>query len=240
MKAMLLRVGIDTGTDGALAPIFRDGSFEYIPPHEWVLSGETRTFRTTVGRHGRALAAYLPPGLGDRTIHNDPDFAAFTYGDVRRKARALASLEPGDLLVFYAGLTPHRTRRRPRALYIIGYFTVTEVVDFSRHPRSFERAYRRQHPVTAHCLRRTGLADTVIVAGDRRRSALLRRAIPLSVPRPDRRGRPRQAVSPRMERLLGVSGSIQRSLPVRVIRDPVHLKNLLCILGLKKPGRSRR
>ncbi len=31
MKAMLLRVGMDTGTDGALGPVFPDGSFEYIP-----------------------------------------------------------------------------------------------------------------------------------------------------------------------------------------------------------------
>lgn len=31
MKAMLLRVGIDKGCGGVLAPIFEDGSFEYIP-----------------------------------------------------------------------------------------------------------------------------------------------------------------------------------------------------------------
>jgi len=31
MKAMLLRVGIDKGTDGILAPIFNDRTFEYIP-----------------------------------------------------------------------------------------------------------------------------------------------------------------------------------------------------------------
>lgn len=32
MKAMLLRVGIDTGYGAnALSPIFDDGSFEYIP-----------------------------------------------------------------------------------------------------------------------------------------------------------------------------------------------------------------
>lgn len=30
-KALLLRVGMDRGTGGALGPIFDDGSFEYTP-----------------------------------------------------------------------------------------------------------------------------------------------------------------------------------------------------------------
>src|SRR5207237_1564496 len=33
-KALLLRVGIDRGAGGILAPIFPDGSFEYVPPPE--------------------------------------------------------------------------------------------------------------------------------------------------------------------------------------------------------------
>ena len=46
MKALLLRVGIDKGTDGALAPIFKDGSFEYIPISEGdPESKEDRTYR---------------------------------------------------------------------------------------------------------------------------------------------------------------------------------------------------
>ena len=50
MKAMLLRIGIDKGTDGTLAPIFEDELFEYIP-----ISGgdpqskENRTYRNTMG-----------------------------------------------------------------------------------------------------------------------------------------------------------------------------------------------
>ena len=35
MKAMFLRIGIDKGTDGTLAPIFEDGSFEFIPISEY-------------------------------------------------------------------------------------------------------------------------------------------------------------------------------------------------------------
>lgn len=45
MKALLLRVGIDKGYGGCLAPIFRDGSFEYIPIPERRATSESRHTR---------------------------------------------------------------------------------------------------------------------------------------------------------------------------------------------------
>lgn len=105
MKAMLLRVGIDKGTDGALAPIFADGSFEYIPISEGdSRSKEDRTYRNTIGRAGKPFSVYLPAKIGGRKIHFDPEFKTFTYGDPTIKRNYLRKLEPGDLLVFYAGL----------------------------------------------------------------------------------------------------------------------------------------
>ena len=54
MRAMLLRVGIDQGTDGVLAPIFEDGTFEYIPMSEIdPRSSEDRPYENTMGRSGR-------------------------------------------------------------------------------------------------------------------------------------------------------------------------------------------
>ena len=98
--AMLLRVGIDTGTDGALAPIFEDGSFEYIPISESDPSScETRTFKNTIGRSGHPLSTYLPKKIETRTIHFDPEFDTLTYGDPTVKSRYLRSLVRGDLLV---------------------------------------------------------------------------------------------------------------------------------------------
>lgn len=45
---MLLRVGIDKGCGGALSPIFKDGSFEYIPiPELDHDTRETRTYQNT-------------------------------------------------------------------------------------------------------------------------------------------------------------------------------------------------
>ena len=103
MKATLLRVGIDKGTDGALAPIFDDGSFEYIPISESdAKSKEDRTYGNTIGRSEKPLSTYLPEEIENRTMHFDPEFDTFTYGDPTYKRRFLLKLERGDLLVFYA------------------------------------------------------------------------------------------------------------------------------------------
>ena len=70
MKAILLRVGIDKGCGGALAPIFADGSFEYIPiPEEDELSKELRTFAHTRGRTGHVFSYYLPEKIKNKKIH---------------------------------------------------------------------------------------------------------------------------------------------------------------------------
>lgn len=60
LKGMLLRVGIDEGTDGCLAPIFEDHSFEYIPLSETEAHTEgNRTYRDYIGKKGESLATYL-------------------------------------------------------------------------------------------------------------------------------------------------------------------------------------
>ncbi len=84
MKVALLRVGIDSGSGGSQAPLFQDGSFEYIPiPHGFGV--DERTYGNPLGRHGRFLADYFSPALrarlNDASMHVDPEFAAFTYGD---------------------------------------------------------------------------------------------------------------------------------------------------------------
>ena len=99
MKAMLLRVGIDTGTDGALAPIFSDGSFEYIPISEGNKdSSEHRTYQNTVGRSGKPLSMYLPERIKHFKMHFDPEFDTFTYGDPTPKR--------GGRSKIYYSLTP--------------------------------------------------------------------------------------------------------------------------------------
>ena len=51
MQVVLLRVGIDTGSGSALGPLFKDGSFEYVPiPDRFNGCGvDERTYGNTPG-----------------------------------------------------------------------------------------------------------------------------------------------------------------------------------------------
>jgi hypothetical protein len=126
MKVALLRVGIDTGSGGALGPVFGDNSFEFIPiPDE---SGvDERTYGNTVGRSGRALVEFLPvrmqARMAPKAMHVDPEFETFTYGDPTSPKAGLRRLDPGDILAFYAGLQGWNCDV-PSGLFLVGYFVV--------------------------------------------------------------------------------------------------------------------
>jgi hypothetical protein len=132
MKAMLLRIGIDSKTGGALGPIYDDGSFEYIPiPEGWEIE-ERKTYRDIIGRKGKPLSEFLPDEIADCVAHCDPEFETCTYGDHSSPKRSLLlKLEKNDLLVFYAGLDPYKNVKYERGLYLIGYFLVLDVIDFN-------------------------------------------------------------------------------------------------------------
>lgn len=233
MKAILLRIGIDKGTDGALAPIFHDGSFEYIPISEGdSQSKEDRTYKNTIGRSGKSLAVYLPKRIENRTMHYDPEFDTFTYGDPTSKRKYLSKLKKDDLLIFYAGLSPFQNVIFQTGLYIIGYFTVEKVLDFNQLSQKEIEEYYQFYTNNSHLKRSQNAADLVIVVGDKSKSKLLDKAILISQNKYDKRGRTYQAVSSMMEELLGISGSIQRSIPPRIIMNEHHLKNIQHILGM--------
>jgi len=236
MKAMLLRVGIDKGTDGALAPIFDDGSFEYIPISEGdAKSKEDRTYKNTIGRSEKPLSTYLPEEIENRTMHFDPEFDTFTYGDPTYKRGFLLKLEKNDLLVFYAGLYPFQTQKYKTALYIIGYFTVDRMVDFNSLPRSEIRQCYKKYTNNAHLKRSYDTEDLVIIVGNKKKSRLLNKAILISQTKYDRNGKPYQAVSKKMEKMLGISGSIQRSIPPRFISSENNVSNLKSLLHYPTP-----
>jgi hypothetical protein len=232
MKAMLLRVGVDKGTDGALGPIFEDGTFEYIPMSENFQSKEQRTYASTIGSHGRPLSTYLPGKIDNRVIHFDPEFETFTYGDPTVKRKYLLKLQKEDLLVFYAGLTPFRNDKYKEALYLIGYFTVENVVDFNQLSEYEMGKYYLLYSNNAHLKRMDYPEDLVIIAGSRVNSRLLDNAILISQTKYDKKGKAYNAVSKEMEVSLGISGSIQRSIPPRFITSRDKLENLKHILRL--------
>ncbi len=230
---MLLRVGIDKGSGGALAPIFEDGSFEYIPiPEEDPDSIETRTYSNTKGWRGNPFAYYLPPRIKDSYLHFDPEFESFTYGDSTAKRNYLLKLDEDDLLIFYAGLTPYKNKNYAEALYIIGYFTIQGIIDFNQLRETEVEKFAQKYANNAHIKRAGDFEDLVILVGKEEKSRLLNKAILISYRKYDKIGRPYHAVSPRMEELLNIHGSIQRSIPPRIIEGKNSLKNLKRILKI--------
>jgi len=126
MKVALLRVGIDSGAGGIQGPFFKDGSFEFIPIPD--KNGvDLRTYGNTPGRHGKNLIDYFPARrqarMRNQSMHLDPEFTTFTYGDPTPPKRGLRRLEPGDFLVFYCGLEGWNFPSKP-ALYFTGFFEV--------------------------------------------------------------------------------------------------------------------
>lgn len=233
MKAMLLRIGIDSTAGGALGPIFGDGSFEYIPIPEGWESEERKTYRDIIGRKGKPLSEFLPSAIADCVAHNDPEFLTCTYGDPTSPKRSrLLKLEKNDLLVFYAGLDPYKNVSYERGLYIIGYFLVDSVIDFNKSNDVEIENYYSIYKNNAHLKRNNSISDLVMVVGDKNQSRLLDKAIKISRLRNNIKGGRYHVVSKEMERLLGISGSIQRSSTPRIIVEEIYLKNLRELLGL--------
>jgi hypothetical protein len=230
MKALLLRVGIDKGCGGTLAPIFDDGSFEFVPIPESVPAPGAATFNDRIGRKGKRLSAYIPSSIKNAPMHEDPEFLTCTYGDPTLKRYYLLKLVKGDLLVFYAGLQPFATAKYNEALYIIGYFDVDNVTEFNKLSEAELTESLQRYRHNAHVKRRNSLRDLVIVTGAGN-SRLLDKAILISQKKPDRRGRPMHALSPEMEALLGISGFIQRSIPPRFVAEQRNVRNLMALLA---------
>ena len=127
-NVVFLRVGIDRGAGGMAAPLFKDGSFEFVPiDAAWHKHG--LTYGNTLGiKKKKPLIQYFPASrqkkMHNRAIHNDPEFETFTYGDPTLPKQGLRRLERGDLLVLYCGLRGWNKCEAPEALYIVGFFNI--------------------------------------------------------------------------------------------------------------------
>ena len=204
MKALLLRVGIDKGSGGCLAPIFEDGSFEYIPIPERQATNESRVYTDLFGRNGNPIIDFIPKKIHHSPPHFDPEFETFTYGDpTRNKSRQLAKLVPEDLLVFYAGLEPINKMNKP-SLYIIGYFTVKQVYDFTKIPHKKQNTVLNKLQNNAHTKRKYLDEGLVIVQGNPENSRLLKLARPL--------GDNNDNISSDLKSIIGYSVNIRRAI----------------------------
>jgi hypothetical protein len=184
MRAYLVRVGIDLAFGGWNAPVDpRTNEFVYVPIPEpsaqrKALATPYALVRPTLVRFAEAhpdapaRTVTLPARLAGRNMHLDPDFEALTYGDTERRGRSLAALEPGDLVVFYAGLRPVAACAHALLYALVGLYRVREVVRLGTvaPPRWHENAHTRR---SAPC------STDVIVRADTRASGRLTRCLPI-------------------------------------------------------------
>ncbi|MDE0478148.1 MAG: hypothetical protein OXI13_00805 [Gammaproteobacteria bacterium] len=229
MQVVLLRVGIDTGSGGMHGPLFRDGSFEYLPIPDNFGNGrkgiDERTYGNSVSRRGEPLVSYFPEGrraeMRDKPMHFDPEFIAFTYGDPVRRGpkRSLAKLAAGDILVFYAGLKG-LDFDCPAALHIIGYFEVTAAGfanEFSRKELSelFASNFHVRHQAVFEEQK-----DRLILVKGGDGSRLLHKAVCISIPGKNSAGRLMYRLSLEMQQIFGDfdgKTGFPRSTPRRVL-----------------------
>ncbi len=156
MKGLLIHVAADTTNLGVVGPIFEDMSFEYIPINS-TYGEEQRTYKDFMAlnrQYGQTLADFLPADVANLSVHYDPDFDNYIYGqDLSEHPRSftIRKLERGDILFFVASLAPYDSdiyAKRDELLrqyqagrrnkYIIGFFTVESVADvavFKSSPR---------------------------------------------------------------------------------------------------------
>ena len=218
MSVVLLRVGIDSGSGGIQGPLFSDGSFELVPIPDSSGVG-LHTYGHTMGTKGRYLSEYFPGSARARaqaqSMHVDPEFDTFTYGDPTLPKAGLKNLKPQDMLVFYAGLKGWE-HARPPALYIVGYFIVKWAGLAREHPDELvrEKCGANFH-VRYDSLYQKQRDRLVLVKGDPG-SRLLSRAHCISAEGRNRAGQPLKVLFPEAQVIFGdFDGriSIQRSPP---------------------------
>ena len=129
MKIAMIRVGVDAKAGGIQGPLFRDGSFEYIPIPETLGMVSKYTYGDIIGRHGRPLSDYFPSRHKAEKakcfVHLDPEWDTFTYGtDTAGSQAGLRHLEKGDILIFNCGLKGWDDCHSKPGIYLFGYFIV--------------------------------------------------------------------------------------------------------------------
>jgi hypothetical protein len=216
MKVALVRIGIDTGSGGIHGPLFQDGTFEYVPiPDGYCI--DSRTYSNVSGRHGRKLIEYFPKSkyvkMAHQSIHFDPEFTSFTYGDPTPPKSGLRHLQTGDYLIFYCGLEGWGYNAEP-ALYIIGYFEISTAGYASKFASAqIQELFSENFHVRHRSIYEKQKDKLVLVKGSRN-SRMLRKAVLISTMGQDRTGKPLKILSPEMRKIFGDFGgklSIQRS-----------------------------
>lgn len=208
-KVLLVGVGGDSTNVDPVPRVRDDGSFEYVPIPERSRKGTTESLTygdsptrlddgvlsdvlDAVDPSGKGRCSVTGPQLRDWPLHHDPNFNALTYGESPNRpayVKRLRRLEPGDLLAFYTGL---KDGGKYTHRYVIGYFTVRDVVDFrdldggrfSELSREKRTDVMERHRENAHAKRFFAAGeitgDGLVIVDGREPGGLLNRAVRIS------------------------------------------------------------
>src|SRR5712692_5280668 len=208
MQVVLLRVGIDMGCGGIHGPLFSDGSFEYIPiPDNFRGRGvDHRTYGNIRGREGRTLIDYFPEARRERfseqSVHFDPEFETFTYGDPTPPKASLRRPSEGSLLVFYAGLKSWGFDC-PAALHIVGYFEVAQAAFATSFRQSDLAGMFRNNFHVMHREIFEDQKDRLVLVKGNANSRLLKKAVRIGAVGTDRSGHPLHRLAQEMQKVFG-------------------------------------
>lgn len=192
----LLRVGVDSTYGGFWSPIFNDRSYLFIPiPDRYVTKEMSITYSNFLWNN-QLIHPYVYGKNRNKilnyTIHNDPEFVTCTYGSPiysrgrkEKNFSKLRGLSQGDLLVFYAGFTDRfeDINEKNAGYYLFAYFSIQSVIIYET-VESIEEGWRQQIMNNHHFIHRW--ENQIIIVGDRTKSRVFRKAIPLSMNISDR------------------------------------------------------
>ena len=135
-RVFLVNVG-SNASHSFCSPIFEDRPFEFIPiPEDRELDplyGVQYKHLKSFNFPENDLMKFVPEKFWNRTMHSDPEFDTFTYGDncdVNPRASSLKTVERGDFLLFLSRLQSWRNNafQNEFGFYFIGYLHVDQIV----------------------------------------------------------------------------------------------------------------
>ncbi|MDE0042668.1 MAG: hypothetical protein OXT74_11580, partial [Candidatus Poribacteria bacterium] len=110
-----------------------------------------------------------PATSPSENVHNDPEFATFTYGDnVRMNGKGgLRQLQEGDFLFFLAHLVPYADRyyKKNAQFALVGYIEIAESLDNSDDPMFTSPAFNRNAHVRRWVNLPASFADYAVFKG---------------------------------------------------------------------------
>ena len=227
MEIILVRVGIDSKYGEWNAPIdLCSNDFLYIPIPEsqnFKIKEElVRPYKELLPIIKDFYSKYkmkpngkfkFPKTLLNKHMHLDPDFDNLTYGDNgARRGKNIASLDKGDMLIFYAGLKPIQNNIKFLSYSLIGLFVINKIVKAIDLPKS-------KHYINAHTRKVEISSNDIVVIGQTGKSGRFKKSIPVGEYR-DRAYRVKRGILQKWGGLSIHDGYIQRSINPPYIKNP--------------------